>query len=217
MAPPHKIFDWQAMQAFIDEGACFKHCRLRFGIAHATWMKAIKRGDISIVTSGRPYSDARKRYDWAAIQSYYDEPNTYRACRLKFGFSAASWTKAVRRGELRARTLRLTLEELFQKQRSRSTVKRHLLRAGILFNVCEECGLDEWRGKPISIQVDHRNGIRDDHRIENLRMLCPNCHSQTDTFGAKNRGRNSKKISYFPGSASGKLPVSDTGHWSSNL
>src|SRR6202035_1094650 len=68
-------------------------------------------------------------------------------------------------------------------------LKRRLLNAGILKNVCEECGLFGWRGRPITIQLDHRNGIRDDHRLEYLRMLCPSCHSQTETYAARNRRR----------------------------
>jgi hypothetical protein len=185
-----KVFDWQAMQALIDaERAGFNRCHEVFGIAHATWKKAIERGDIQIDVTGKSYSDAGKRYDWKAVQEFYDAGNSVRACRLRFGFCVASWTKAVDRGELQPRVHKLSFEELFTKPRCRSTVKRHLLQAGILSNVCEECGLTEWRGKPICIQVDHRNGIGDDHRIENLRMLCPNCHSQTDTFGARNRGR----------------------------
>jgi Zn finger protein HypA/HybF involved in hydrogenase expression len=62
-----------------------------------------------------------------------------------------------------------------------------LLRAGLLENRCEECGISEWLGRPLIIQIDHINGVRDDHRLENLRMLCPNCHSQTDTYGARNK------------------------------
>ncbi len=139
--------------------------------------------------SRKRLGDRRRRYDWAAVQRFYDAGNSYRNCRAKFGFCAGSWTKAVRRGDLTARARKIPLSELLRKPRTRRTVKKYLLEAGILINVCEECGLSEWRGKPITIQVDHRNGIRDDHRFENLRMLCPNCHSQTDTFGARNLRR----------------------------
>jgi 5-methylcytosine-specific restriction endonuclease McrA len=72
---------------------------------------------------------------------------------------------------------------------SRRNVKIRLLRSGVIQNRCVECGLSEWRGKPLSIHIDHINGVKDDHRLENLRMLCPNCHSQTDTYGARNRKR----------------------------
>ena len=68
-------------------------------------------------------------------------------------------------------------------------LKIRLLREGLLEARCyaEDCGLTEWKGKPISLQLDHINGNNFDHRIENLRLLCPNCHSQTDTFAGKNK------------------------------
>lgn len=53
-------------------------------------------------------------------------------------------------------------------------------------NKCEECGIEEWNSKPITLQVDHVNGNRRDNRHTNLKILCPNCHSQTETFGVKN-------------------------------
>ena len=54
--------------------------------------------------------------------------------------------------------------------------------------LCAECGLgEEWRGKPITLQLDHVNGIHTDNRLENLRLLCPNCHTQTETFCGKNK------------------------------
>ena len=56
----------------------------------------------------------------------------------------------------------------------------------------EICSIvDTWNGQSISLQVDHINGYRYDHRLQNLRLLCPNCHAQTDTFGGKNRGKYS--------------------------
>ncbi|MGH7754957.1 MAG: HNH endonuclease signature motif containing protein [Vulcanimicrobiaceae bacterium] len=121
------------------------------------------------------------------MQRYYDEGHSYRECRAKFGFAAGAWTKAVDRGELRARARLVPLHQLVATSKSRASIKRRLLEAGVLQNRCEDCGLSEWRGRPLSVQIDHRNGVRDDHRLENLRMLCPNCHSQTETFGARNK------------------------------
>ena len=68
-----------------------------------------------------------------------------------------------------------------------SSLKKRLISAGLLEYKCAECGLSSWRGKPISLQLDHINGVHDDNRLENLRFLCPNCHSQTETFAGKNR------------------------------
>jgi HNH endonuclease len=66
-------------------------------------------------------------------------------------------------------------------------LKLRLLREGILEYRCYVCGLTEWNGKPITLQLDHINGVNLDHRIENLRLLCPNCHSQTETFAGRNK------------------------------
>jgi hypothetical protein len=208
---PRKLFAWAAMQAYIDAGAGFRQCWAKFGIAHATWQKAIELGDIRVETAGKPYADSRKRYDWAVIQAYYDTGVSYRRCRAHFGFSAATWTKAVRAGRLVPRRA-WTAEEALANSKSRITIKRHLLRAGIIVNRCDWCGLDTWRGRAISIQIDHINGIRDDHRVENLRMLCPNCHSQTDTFAAKNR----KKSNGNPSSSNGRTASSDVAYGGSS-
>jgi hypothetical protein len=65
-------------------------------------------------------------------------------------------------------------------------LRRALLEIGRQ-HICEECGvLPVWNDKPLVLQVDHCNGNRFDNRPENLRFLCPNCHSQTDTFGVAN-------------------------------
>jgi hypothetical protein len=179
------------MQAYIDAGNGFLKCRARFGIAHATWKKAILHGDISIDTTRKPYSDAHKRYDWQAVQTYYNSGASYRKCRAHFGFTAATWSKAVKAGRIVSRPVKVwTAEEALANSKCRRTIKNHLLKAGIIVNRCDWCGLSEWRGSPLTIQIDHVNGIRDDHRIENLRMLCPNCHSQTETFAARNIKRH---------------------------
>ena len=50
---------------------------------------------------------------------------------------------------------------------------------------CDCCGITEWQGKELILQLDHKNGNNHDNRLENLHWLCPNCHSQTDTFCGK--------------------------------
>lgn len=64
-----------------------------------------------------------------------------------------------------------------------------LIEEGIRERQCECCGNSEWLGKPISLEVDHINGIKTDHRIQNLKILCPNCHAQTETYRGKNKSR----------------------------
>ena len=180
-------YDWNSVQQFHDAAndriACCRH----FGFTLGAWYKAVRSGRLK----ARP-ADVN-RYDWAAIQDFYNEGHSFKECRVRFGFTDASWGKSVRAGRLSPRPRRKPLHLILQS-RSRGTIKRRLLDAGILKNVCDECGISEWRGKRLSIQIDHVNGVKDDHRIENLRMLCPNCHSQTDTFAAKNRLRTKLRL-----------------------
>lgn len=68
-------------------------------------------------------------------------------------------------------------------------LKSRLVSEGRLEYKCAICGISEWRGLPLSLHLDHENGVNNDHRIENLRFLCPNCHSQTDTYAGKNKGK----------------------------
>ena len=65
-------------------------------------------------------------------------------------------------------------------------IVRRLLRLGWDYH-CAECGINEWRGRPLRLHLDHINGISNDNRFENLRLVCPNCHSQTDTYCGRNR------------------------------
>jgi 5-methylcytosine-specific restriction endonuclease McrA len=70
-----------------------------------------------------------------------------------------------------------------------SRLKRYLLEQGTLKAVCSDCGGESWRGQPIPLELDHRNGDHRDNQLENLRLLCPNCHALTPTYRGKNRGR----------------------------
>ena len=66
-------------------------------------------------------------------------------------------------------------------------LKNRLLLEGIKQHKCECCGITEWNKKPAPLELDHINGNHHDNRLENLRILCPNCHAQTDTYRGKNK------------------------------
>jgi len=78
----------------------------------------------------------------------------------------------------------------------RDQIKNIIIKENLIEYICSDCGNDGmWNNKVINLQLDHINGVRNDNRLENLRFLCPNCHSQTETFCNKNL--NSKKIDEF--------------------
>lgn len=70
---------------------------------------------------------------------------------------------------------------------------KRLLKEDYKKHICEICKLTEWLGKPISLELHHVNGINTDNRIDNLQMLCPNCHAQTDSYRGKNIGMSAQE------------------------
>ena len=72
-------------------------------------------------------------------------------------------------------------------------LKNRLLKEGLIINECAICGISKWNDKPINLELDHIDGKRINHSLSNLRLLCPNCHSQTETYRSKNRSKNCKK------------------------
>lgn len=73
---------------------------------------------------------------------------------------------------------------------ARSVLRRYVIKNNLIPYRCAICGCVEWQGRTLSLELDHINGIDNDNRIENLRFLCPNCHSQTTTYGSRNQQRN---------------------------
>lgn len=67
-----------------------------------------------------------------------------------------------------------------------NALRKRLINEGVFDHICSCCGNSEWMGQKIPIELDHINGIKADNRIENLRLLCPNCHAQTTTYRGKN-------------------------------
>lgn len=85
---------------------------------------------------------------------------------------------------------KLELSEILKENRPyrSAALKQRLIKEGLKEDKCEICGqLPEWNGKELVLQLDHINGDHNDNRLENLRILCPNCHTQTETFGNKRR------------------------------
>jgi hypothetical protein len=130
-----------------------------------------------------------RRYDWAMVQAYYDEGHSITQCQVHFGFARKTFYDAQQRGDVVTRPHGMPIDVLTSGPRSRNHLKRRLIGAGLKENRCEICELTEWLGKPLSMALHHINGDPDDNRLENLQILCPNCHTQTDNFAGRNRGR----------------------------
>lgn len=82
----------------------------------------------------------------------------------------------------------LKFEEIFKinSKFAPTHLKKKILRYNLIEYKCEKCGnLGEWLGENLILQLDHKNGINNDNRLDNLRFLCPNCHTQTETFSNK--------------------------------
>lgn len=80
-------------------------------------------------------------------------------------------------------------EDLFceNSKHPRNILRNRIIKNNLIPYKCAICGITEWLGKNLSLELDHINGVNNDNRLENLRFLCPNCHSQTVTYGSKNK------------------------------
>jgi 5-methylcytosine-specific restriction endonuclease McrA len=140
----------------------------------------------------------RPTYDWKEVNNFYTVGHTLVECMEKFGFCRASWHKAKLRGVVVPRVLSdhiIPLDVLLapgRKETSRSHVKYRLLKAGLLKKKCYLCGVVKWRGKPLAFNLDHADGNKFNWSLTNLRMVCPNCDSQQETFAGRNVGRLAK-------------------------
>ncbi len=88
---------------------------------------------------------------------------------------------------------KISLSDIFEgkhPQYQSNKLRKRLFSEKIKEEKCELCGLTEWLGKKLSLEVDHKDGNRYNHSLSNLQILCPNCHSQTDTYRGKNKSGN---------------------------
>ena len=176
----------------LKKGVPYKDIVEQVGCSKATISYHAKK-----IGLGQPNHDSGKRYDWDVIAEYY-KTHTATETREHFGFAKNTWDKARERGEIISRgytDVIIPIEEILVENSSYQTygLKYRLIDSGILDNICVKCGIsEEWNGKPISLHLDHINGISNDHRLKNLQILCPNCHSQTSTYAGRNRPYKNK-------------------------
>lgn len=86
---------------------------------------------------------------------------------------------------------KMTLKDYLENSEDIQTnkVRKKILEEGLKPHRCECCGLEEWMGKPIPLELHHKDGDRHHNELENYELLCPNCHAFTDSY----RGKNSRK------------------------
>jgi DNA-binding CsgD family transcriptional regulator len=130
-----------------------------------------------------------RRYDWPAVQHFYDAGHSLAECIAAFGFNKQTWHAAVNAGRIVPRPAMTPIAELCVAgtPRSRGNLKRRLLHEGLKHNRCEGCGLHRWQDRQLPLALHHVNGDRDDNRLENLQIMCPNCHALTENFSGRNR------------------------------
>jgi hypothetical protein len=141
------------------------------------------------VAASRSYADVLRHLglrtaggNHATIRRYVDE--VWNVSTLHFDPDAA------RSRARRASAVPLDEVLIAGSTYSRGSLKKRLLREGLKEPRCEMCGQGEvWRGRPLSLVLDHVNGVHDDHRIDNLRILCPNCNATLDTHCGKHNRR----------------------------
>lgn len=191
----------ELLKKLTKDGLCTKECGKVIGrsVHSIQGMKSrlgLVSPNISIIDK---YSDEE------FLEIYHDTSNISQLCE-KLGYSKAAGHS---RHKVKRRILKFNLP--IKKQTStisnsekdpskiltedskwaNKKVRKIILDNDLLDYSCNDCGIGgNWNGKSLTLQIDHINGNNTDHRLENLRFLCPNCHTQTETYGSKNKRNN---------------------------
>jgi hypothetical protein len=116
---------------------------------------------------------------------------TFHKAIKHFNIDIKHFTGKLSAFKLRGRTGKnlIPLESILKQDTnySTNTLRKRLLKNNHFNHVCSSCANTTWMGAAIPLELDHINGVRTDNRIENLRLLCPNCHALTSTYRGKNK------------------------------
>ncbi len=150
-------------------------------------MKRISATDDEIIEAAKTSVSATK-----AAQKLGVQYGTYRVHALRLGVfninpSGKGTSKPKQDGNGK-----IPLEEIFEGKHPHyqsNKLRRRLFKEGYKDERCEVCNTTEWNGKPLSFQLEHIDGNRYNHSLDNLIIICPNCHSQTDTYCGRNKAK----------------------------
>ena len=101
-------------------------------------------------------------------------------------FKGPGWSKGLSLGSKRPLSEYLILNEPYKSNIQSGQLRLRLISEGIKSKRCERCTLESWQDEPVPLELHHMNGNHDDNRIENLQILCPNCHALTKNYRGKN-------------------------------
>ena len=132
-----------------------------------------------------------------------------KAVMATLGLDSSHWTgQAHLRGKTNPNVPRRPLDSILRNGVSfqSNKLRKRLLREGLLKPVCSNCGGLEWLGQPIPLELDHLDGDKNNNQIDNLRLICPNCHALTPTY----RGKNAK-YAHIPSATEVKAAINRCG------
>ncbi|RRR80332.1 HNH endonuclease signature motif containing protein [Streptomyces sp. RP5T] len=158
----------------------------------AKWTRDILQPVVAASTS---VNDVLRRLGLEVVGGHH----TNISRRIKaYGIDTSHFTPVVRTESQRYNQRRRTAEEILVEDTSKDArrvpstrLKRAMSEVGVE-ECCEMCGIEGvWLGEPLPLEVDHIDGNWRNNRVENLRLLCPNCHSTTDSYRGRGKGRAS--------------------------
>jgi len=194
-----KHIDWRAVQEYYDSGKSWRQCTKDLGISLRTFHDAVKSGKVVVrarQVEGYPGSrlgrtDILQRCSDIERWIAEEKPKAFMcrelACRPGTLECYLEIMGIVYLGNPGSRHKKAEEYLNSDQQIKAHDLKRKLIQDGLKKHCCEVCGLDTWQGQPIPIALHHINGNCHDNRLENLMILCPNCHAQTPNFCGKKR------------------------------